>query len=542
MTQVSPISVEVRNLQLQFCGGVFLSDYQKGHYSLDTEVLDKWLDEGPSLTELPRSIPTQTTSLKDLQSSPLYQVSSDINRILLGIYFSLDLKFSSRANNLCDFRSLRKRESNGTTVISFQNCPESINALQQPQPESLEPIQTRVDLRALGMLPLHSGPVAYDLVTNLGTPVAPSLAEAHIDLVAHDPTPPAQATIINPLPECTEFQLHFTSSPPVIAAAKKYMRVYEATNTSAVACSLAGSPRLNLDLNLRTPCPNCTNDLFGIRPNGRIDLMPRDSAHFLLGSEIHSGKWDFRRVCTPIPSITIVVAPNNRWLNLPYASCGGDTLDVSTWREGKFDNDPMNLQWAKTHLPSADPTTPIPQDCNKPELLSRGRPIMIPKGKDLAFGLSLAKHDFTVGEKITLHIWVDNTGDTPAGVMTCMGLDHFKANGFNIYDAYGHRLLRRNEAKIQEGCKTNPTHSRFWGGWSCTRNFPITIPAHSCVNGDDYDFTTLLTDSYDLPPGEYTVRSRKDEWHDPVDVCKPQDELPFHPEPGKELTFSVIQP
>jgi len=125
--------------------------------------------------------------------------------------------------------------------------------------------------------------------------------------------------------------------------------------------------------------------------------------------------------------------------------------------------------------------------------------------------------------------------------MTCMGLDYFKANGFDLYDAYGHRLLRRHEAKMLEGCKNDPESPIRIRGWNCTRNFPIYIPAHTCITRADYDFTTSLTADYDLPPGEYTVRPRQDEKAS-EDVCKPQKEQPFHPEPGKDLTFSVVQP
>jgi hypothetical protein len=206
---------------------------------------------------------------------------------------------------------------------------------------------------------------------------------------------------------------------------------------------------------------------------------------------------------------------------------------------GKFDNDPKNIQWAQTHPASADPTTPVPPDCNKPELLARGRPIMIPMGKDLAFGLSLAKHEFKAGEGITLHLWIDNTGEAPAGVMTCMGLDYFKAKGFLLYDASGHRVLSRRDAKVHEQCKSNPDLANLEGEWSCSRNFPIMIPAHTCVNGDDFDFTTELTSDFDLPPGEYTVRPSKGIIED---VCKPPIEDAFHRAPGEDLTFSVSQP
>ena len=57
---------------------------------------------------------------------------------------------------------------------------------------------------------------------------------------------------------------------------------------------------------------------------------------------------------------------------------------------------------------------------------------------------------------MSLYVWVDNPSDVPIFVMTCMDLDHFKARGFDLFDAYGHRVLRKYEVKIQERCKTNP--------------------------------------------------------------------------------------
>lgn len=167
---------------------------------------------------------------------------------------------------------------------------------------------------------------------------------------------------------------------------------------------------------------------------------------------------------------------------------------------------------------------------------------MVQRRSDLAFGLSLAKHEFKAGEDVLLHIWVDNTTDAQAAVMTCMGLDRFKANGFDLYDAYGHRLLRKNDVKAKEDCDDDPDKPLRIRGWICSRNFPIFIAAHTCVNGDDYDFATGLTAAYDLPPGQYTVRLRQIGWQEPADACKPQKEEPFHPEPGKDLIFSVVQP
>ena len=75
----------------------------------------------------------------------------------------------------------------------------------------------------------------------------------------------------------------------------------------------------------------------------------------------------------------------------------------------------------------------------------------------------------------------------------------------------------------------------------CGRNFPIHIPAHTCVNGDTNDFTSVLTDDYDLTPGDYTVRLRSVA-STAMGVCMPEDKASVPPEPGTAVSFSVVKP
>jgi hypothetical protein len=534
-------SVEVRNVQMRSCLLVYVSEYRKGRYMASSVVPEDWLwGPGPDRRE-PSPVPANSTSLQILRDPSLLQIGSNLPRILVGEYFGLSLKRTSKAETGCEYRMLRKRESDGTTVISLQNCDETLDADSKAQKPSSELIRTYFDPAMIGMQPVHPGSVAYDVISNIGRPDAPSWVESHIDLLAHDPTPPAQAAILSALPSCTESQLKIVPLAPSISIPGTTLQAYDATNTSSEAYAVAGVPYIRIQRTGTVPCPNCVNNLFAVRPNGRIDLQAGQDAHFVAGTEFYSEDGDYWSECQPVGNFEFGLLKDNKSLKLPFAGGACGTLDVSAWREGKFDNDPMNLQWAKTHPAISDPTSAIPRDCDKPKLLTRGRPIMIPMGKDLAFGLSLADHEFTAGEEITLHVWVDNTGNEKAGVWTCMGLDYFKATGFDLYDAYGHRVLRRNEAKMRMECNADPEHDQFLGrgGWACSRNFPIYIPAHTCVTNDEHDFTTGLTDDYDLPPGEYTVRPHQGE---PQDVCKPQKEQPFRAEPGKDLMFSVVQP
>ncbi|HEV2136533.1 MAG TPA: hypothetical protein VGR47_20100 [Terracidiphilus sp.] len=58
---------------------------------------------------------------------------------------------------------------------------------------------------------------------------------------------------------------------------------------------------------------------------------------------------------------------------------------------------------------------------------------MVPARGGVNIGISLAQREYNSDEPIQLHIWVDNTSDSPAGVFTCMDLDLFKRIGFSDF-------------------------------------------------------------------------------------------------------------
>lgn len=203
---------------------------------------------------------------------------------------------------------------------------------------------------------------------------------------------------------------------------------------------------------------------------------------------------------------------------------------------------PVVISAQTTTPPSARPGASIPPDCNKPELLAKGQPVMTHWRDGLAFGFSLPKHDFKVGEPIVLAIWVDNPSDSPAGVMTCSDLGYIEEKRIGIYDASGRRILDRFETRIQEKCKTRPLVAEAMSQWRCLGNITIHVAAHTCVNGDSPDFTSMLTVERDLPPGDYTVRARSDNARTAMGVCKPEDKAPVPPEPGTAVSFSVVKP
>jgi hypothetical protein len=202
---------------------------------------------------------------------------------------------------------------------------------------------------------------------------------------------------------------------------------------------------------------------------------------------------------------------------------------------------PVAIHGQMSTPPASKSSASIPPDCDKPELLAKGQPVMNQRRDGLAFGFSLPKHDFKVGEPIVLYIWVDNPGDAPAGVMTCEDLGHFKGTHIGIYDASGRRVPSQLENRIQEKCAANPRIEEMMIQ-TCGRNFAIHIPAHTCVNRGSFDFTSVLTDNYDLPPGDYTVRLRSEASIEMGGICGPEDKAPVPPELGTAVSFSVVKP
>jgi hypothetical protein len=388
-------------------------------------------------------------------------------------------------------------------------------------------------------------------------------ARARVDLVARDPSLPKQVAILDPVPACTATQLRVDSLSPVVSTPLKVLRAYNATNISAQPCSLAGVPRMrgldekgNYQPFLPLACPNCENEFFMPRSNGRIDLNQGETAHLLVASTgrgtdycISTPKLElsFDREATSIePSPSTGPLPKDiaQSAAVPFDGHVCTSVDISAWRQDPFDGDPKNFQWAKLHdVLFQTHDSSVPGDCNKPDLLVRGYPSMIPSESALKWGISLSSRTFVRGQPIPLHLWLDNSSDEPASVWTCQDLDYFKARGFDLYDAYGHRVLRKAEASLQEKCAAkDPATVHIRTGWMCTRNFPIQIPSHSCVNGDSYDFTAELQQSYDLPPGEYTVHVRTGVKEESANPCDMHASAPFTATPGADLTFDVVQP
>jgi hypothetical protein len=555
-----PVDVDLRNVVVQSCSNVYDSGYRKGPYTRDSRLPDEMVksSEPPKAGwySIPRQIPWQEVR----SDSPLYQVSTIWPRMMLGADPQLDVLSPVDADNGCTFRVMRMREPSGRTVFWFQECPF----------RSIKEIPARIDGPGVqpsgvfpsinNMSPQQTGWVDFDFVANLGNTTAPQWARSHLRLRVRDPKPPDQAAILDPLPACKLSQLNLAALDPVISDPKRFVRAYQATNTSAEACSVAGVPKVDV-ADPRFSCPNCVNDLFGIRPNGRIDLPPGESAHFLLGTKSIDRDFDFKN-CTGIATMHLnlfegddsaadrdKVDRDKELIELPYGGCILP-YEVSAWRAGKYDGDASNLNWAKTHAAVAEPLGQGLPDCDKPELQVYGHPATMQSGTGITYGLSMTKHEYVEGEPVSLHLWVDNTSDRKIGVMTCAGLEYFKDRGFDVYDAYGHRLLGTFEKSAldkfpglsrEEACRTDKGRFFLDGQmWACTRNFPIYIPAHTCVTRDDGDFTAGVSGRFDLPPGEYTIRPRNNP--DGGNLCSDKLQKLWNGAETEHITFSVSQP
>jgi hypothetical protein len=193
------------------------------------------------------------------------------------------------------------------------------------------------------------------------------------------------------------------------------------------------------------------------------------------------------------------------------------------------------------HPPSVDSTQPVPRACRQPELLAKGQPIFTGWRENIRLGVSLDKHEYKAGEKIPLHIWVYNSGDTRSGILTCSDLSFFASNGMALFRAGGQQVLSHRLAEIQRSCATDPQRAAFRSLWVCARNILIPISAHACKADLDSGLPFYLTDNYNLPPGRYLIQLLGDSMSS-KNACDPRQQPSLRPPPASRLTFTVVAP
>ncbi len=553
--------IEIRNLWIRACGPFAVTGYRMGRYSSDSPIPQSWIDwYGPNgLRGITEPVPTPSTEIT--ATSPLLSLSAQATRVMLGDgLFALRLNFPRLGAEGCAFSQLRKRESNGSTVIELQECDDAMphnGVVQQAVPQYHEAgvLGLYMSDGNLDFMPEHTGPFEYDVVAPIDwggdKKPAPQYARARVDLVARDPSLPTQAAVLDPLPACTPAQLRVDSLPPVVSMPLKTLRAYNATNTSAQPCSLAGVPRMrgldekgNYQPFLPPACPNCENELFLPRANGRIDLAEGVSAHLLVAS---SGK--VTGYCTFTPRLELSLdrgaslaasgstgpQPKDiaQSVEVPFGGQDCVSIDISAWRQGRYDGDPLNSHQADlAHASESIPKPAVPAECNKPQLLVHGWPYPIEGTYDPGYALSMDQHQFLRDDPVPLYLWTNNSTDHPLELGGCSNPAFLKAGGYVLYDAYGHRILDKRQIASDDRCKADP--SGYVEPLNCTATVFWSLPPHTCIVSP-IDLAKL----YDLPPGEYTISTR-----DPGDTtyCPRRGEKPYKPDPATDIRFTVRQP
>jgi len=511
-----PPMLTVEHLWMRICERAYISHFRAGHYvgePLPAYWMERFLAQPGDFTALPLVAP---------QSSQTIAVETLSNREMLHDGFELFLDLPHPEFD-CPFLVLRRREPDGLTTAYINHC-KIMSAEERSQLRIQDQKWTaRINISSLGLQPEKLGTVEYNVLSGILQEGKSGYAVAKISVPVRDPRFPILSTIDSPLPACQAGQLHAEKVLTLNDGKWHDAHIYDVTNASTQSCALGGVPRITFShlegksyTWIPSPCPNCADTLFQPRPNGWIDLNPGGSAHFIVvATRFNADAGRFRLICTLVDTIDLILPGENQSIRLPFGVGTCARVNLSAWRAGKYDGDPQNLRYGKSATKQAAPA--LPKDCAAADFSTLGRPVMVEQADKMGFGLSVSSETIAYGDPVLLHLWIDNKREQEASVMTCMTLDFFWANDFDSYDAYGHRLLKKNAGKnrwrpeppARETPDTQSSKEECLEPWMCSRNFPITIPPHTCTNGTAngfaYDFTRNLADSYDLPPGVYYV-------------------------------------
>lgn len=533
----------VEHLWMRVCGTAYVSLIGLGPY-IEAPVENEWMQK---FEVKATDFVAPPLAGAEKAGDPLIEMGPLTERWMLNDFFDLFVDLPEPEVD-CPFEVLRKREADGKTKVYVNHCEEggAGEHIQQVKwTGRLMPLQ-------IGMKPERTGRVEYEVISRVKEGEKYGYAAATTSVMVKDPKPPGLPAIETTVAECEAGQLEATKLPKLEGGRIHEAIAYDVTNFSAKACRVGGVPQLGFWFPIgkshsATPsaCPNCEDPVFKPRPSGWIDLAPGASAHFLVGAtryDTEDGHW--RQICDVVDHLVLTLR-EGQTLTLPFGAGTCKAVNVSAWREGKYDGDAMNVAFAKSLAKRSD--SALPAQCARANSSTLGRPMMLePFSSGLQFGLSVAEEKIELGKAAALHLWIDNPSDKEASVWTCMDLDYIWATGFDLYDAYGHRVLRKKmwepERKPAEGAAEKP-NQLCAGMWECGRNFPIRIAAHTCFNGESdpkgYDFNRDLAMYYDLPPGTYYVVPRAGK----IDANMCQEVAPkLEPEVLREkLRFTIEQ-
>jgi hypothetical protein len=145
-----------------------------------------------------------------------------------------------------------------------------------------------------------------------------------------------------------------------------------------------------------------------------------------------------------------------------------------------------------------------------------GTPLFFPPRKDIAYGISMKRSVFLLGERVPVYVWIDNHGSTAFRAGSC---DMFSNWNVAVWNSSEHRLLSTAEQR------------HIVEGESCDSNVLIEVKPHSCLKLNEIDAAF----SYPLVPGQYRIAELP--W--PPYESASQHAAAHMPSATKSLTISV---
>jgi hypothetical protein len=532
---------EVRHLWMRKCGPVWISPYRLGPYTADESISAEWLDRfGLKQEEV---VPVFALQSDDMKNSPQVSLRTSSHVIYLKSTFEsgysgfyvLWLRTQAPLSRGCPIESIRKRDAGGRTILYLDHCARIKNSDTLPRGS-----EVNISLNDLGLLPTEVGDLEYDTVSALPGGSGPALVRAELNLDVRDPTHPTLPAIDTALAKCGAGQLkvmpppidlgdHWKNPFQFAGAGQEWRggRVFQVTNVSSESCLLGGTPDLSFESYPAAakgrqlsfgPCQNCGNDLFAPRESRWIELKPNLAAHFIATVTVTDAT-HFPFYCNTIGGIELKLPDG--LMELPFETYTCESVDVSAWREGAYDSDPLNLAYDKREQENEAQRTaslkPPPTDCAKVISEDTGRPVMFPSHGGLQWGYSTRSARY--GEPIWAVEWIDNPTDSPRDAWTCTGVDSYLNAAFDIFDSAGNRVLSRFEEQHKtdpgnEGTQRRPRSLRFRG---CDNRDPVlatipplVIPPHTCMHATFTDrrngLAERLDQEYNLSPGRYFLR------------------------------------
>jgi hypothetical protein len=501
--------LELRHLRSPICGSLWQSSRRAGPATKIADIPNDWLKRNnlsASDAELPiprAQLDPSVVSLSLLNSVEYLKGTFDSG--YFG-YFELYLK-NATSGGSCPFSQIRKRESDGKAVVYVNECGASTPTASAQDPAG----QRRIVLRSLGLLPESAGKVEYRVLIDDSTRRGPLRAD--ISMPVRDPQQPMLPVIETAVPVCKTSQLRLSAQTELGEHWREPLKhaptgerwydgkAFEVTNVSDQKCLIGGIPRLKF-LNAKADttgwinaplCRECSTPFSKPRFEGWIDLPPSAKAHFIAVRKVLDADHFF--TCTAMGGFELLTEGETHGLRLPFEAGFCGSVAITNWRSGSYSKDEGRLRTAR----QSPPDSSAPAECKKEISKDTGTPTFVANNGQLHWGVSSKSVEY--GEPVNTVLWVYNSAEIPASVMTCSDIDWFWS-ALQVFDNNGHRVLSRQEQE-------HPSSGSFERIFICSRNFAIPVPPRACIHGqfsDLGDFSRDLRSTFVLPPGLYWLR------------------------------------